>query len=219
MRLIFLGPPGAGKGTQAKAVCQGRGLAHVATGDILRGEVKAETDLGRKARQYMDAGALVPDDLIIAMVGKRLSAPDCRAGYVFDGFPRTAAQAEALDKLLAGRGEKLDAVINVDTDVAVIVDRLGGRRTCLACGATYHVTHNPPPAGERCPAAAGNPHEIVQRDDDKPEVIRHRLENYRRQTAELIRRYDRAGLLRRVDGNGGIDEIRTAVMAIVDSLH
>ena len=218
MRLIFLGPPGTGKGTQAQVVCQGRHLAHVATGDILRGEVKADSELGRKARRYMDAGQLVPDELIIEMVDRRLAADDCRGGYVFDGFPRTAAQAEALDALLERRGEKLDAVIYMDTDDEVIVKRLGGRRSCVACGATYHVTFNPPPAGEACPAADGKPHEIIQRDDDKPEVIRKRLEAYQAQTAELIERYEAVGLLKRVDGNGDIASIQAAVERIVDSL-
>ncbi len=218
MRLIFLGPPGAGKGTQAKVVCERKSLAHVATGDILRGEVKAASELGLKAKEFMDAGGLVPDELIIEMVGKRLAADDCKGGFAFDGFPRTAAQAEALDKLLAGRGEKLDAVVYIDTDAGVIVERLGGRRSCVACGATYHVKYNPPVEGEACPAADGKPHEIVQRDDDTPDVIRKRLDTYQAQTAALIDRYDGQGVLRRVDGNGDIESIKAAIADIVDSL-
>jgi adenylate kinase len=218
MRLIFLGPPGAGKGTQAKTVCSKYGVAHVATGDILRSEVQAASPLGEKARRYMDDGALVPDELIIEMVGKRLEAEDCRNGFVFDGFPRTAAQAEALDGLLARRGERLDAVLYVDTDPERIVERLAGRRSCLRCGATFHVAHNPPPPRGVCPAGSGEPCQIVRRDDDEPEVIRKRLAAYEAQTAALIRRYEQQRLLRRIDGNGSIDEIRAAVDAVVAPL-
>ncbi|EHM09760.1 adenylate kinase family protein [Thermanaerovibrio velox DSM 12556] len=204
MRVILLGPPGAGKGTQAAAVKERFQIPHISTGDMLREHVKEGTELGRKAKEYMDGGKLVPDDLIIAMMEDRLSKEDCAGGFLLDGFPRTLPQAEALDRLLSKMGIKLDGVVLLDVSDDVVVERLSGRRVCRSCGAIYHVSFHPSSRGDLCEACGG---ELYQRDDDREEVIRRRLKVYHEQTAPLESYYEGKGLLRRVSGEGATDAV------------
>ena len=204
MRIILLGAPGAGKGTQADTIKQKYPVAHISTGDILRANVKAGTELGRNAKTFMDAGKLVPDEVIIGMVEKRLEEPDCKDGFMLDGFPRTTPQAEALDKLLKKLGLKLDAAVELDVSDEVVVGRLTTRRGCKSCGEIYNtVTKQTKVAGicDKC----GGP--VVQRDDDREEVIRKRLAVYHEQTAPLIEYYRAQGLLITVDAAGGKDVV------------
>ena len=199
--LVFLGPPGAGKGTQAKRLAKDLGLVHISTGDILREAVKNQTPLGRKAKEYMDRGELVPDDLIIALIEEVMPS---EGGVIFDGFPRTIAQAEALDEMLNRKGLKLDAVILFDVPDEVVVERLSGRRVCPGCGAVYHMKFNPPKKDEICDRCGT---ELIQREDDREEVVRNRLEVYRKQTAPLVEYYKRKGILIRLDASGDIEEV------------
>jgi len=195
MNLIFIGPPGAGKGTHAVRLAQQLSIPQISTGDMLRGHVKAQTQLGLEAKKYMDAGELVPDDVIIGMVKVRLQEADCRNGYIFDGFPRTVAQAEALEKFT-----KIDAVLNLIVSDQVIIDRLSGRRVCPDCNGTFHIKHLDNP--EVCPTCGGK---LVIRKDDQPETVLNRLEVYRRQTEPLIDYYKQKGLLRDANGEGTLD--------------
>jgi adenylate kinase len=204
MRLIFLGPPGAGKGTQAVFVKETYGLAHISTGDILRVQVKQETELGKAAKGYMDAGKLVPDDVIIGMIRERLGEEDCAKGFILDGFPRTVPQAVALAELLKSMGRHLTAVICFDAADDLLVERLSGRRTCRNCGAIYNVSFHPPGKENVCDACGGS---LMQRDDDREEVIRNRLRVYKEQTAPLIEHYEHEGLLRRFDAGGAPDSL------------
>jgi adenylate kinase len=213
VRLIMLGPPGSGKGTQAQTVISRFGIPQVSTGDILRASIKAGAELGRKAKAFMDAGQLVPDDVIIGIIRDRLAADDCKGGYLFDGFPRTVAQAEALDAMLAARGEKLDHVVCIEVPDEEIVGRLTGRLTCPSCGAMYHaVTMRPKNEGvcDRCA------HGLIVRDDDKEETIRKRLGAYHAQTSPLIDYYQQKSLLRRVAGVGAVDDIRARVAKVFE---
>ncbi|MBL8725885.1 MAG: adenylate kinase [Planctomycetes bacterium] len=196
-RCVFLGAPGAGKGTQAKKVAEGARLAHISTGDMLRAQVAAGTALGLEAKGYMDAGKLVPDQLIIAMVKARIAEPDAAHAWILDGFPRTLAQAEALDKSLSG-ASALSHVIAFAVPEAVLVGRLSGRRTCGSCGAIWHIESNPTRVAGVCDACGGA---LVHRSDDRPEAITKRLEVYRSQTAPLLAYYRDRGLLREVDAN------------------
>lgn len=204
MRIVLLGPPGAGKGTQAARLVGQLGLAHVSTGDILRSAVRDDTPLGRQAKGYMDAGELVPDPLILDLVGQRLEAPDCGRGFVLDGFPRTVAQADGLAALLAKRGEALDAVVTLEVPEDILVQRLASRRVCAACGRDYNTVSRPPRREGVCDACGG---QVIQRDDDKESTIRRRLSVYREQTRPLIEYYERRGLLRRVRGDQGPDAV------------
>jgi len=208
MRFIFLGPPGAGKGTQAKGEAEEKGLLYIATGDQLRAAVKAGTAMGVEAKKYMDSGQLVPDDVIIGIVRDLLTADTESKGVVFDGFPRTVPQAEALDALLGERDEVLDAVIYFDVPDEAIVGRLGGRRVCRACGKTYHADHLKPQVEGVCDVCGG---ELYQRDDDKPETVLNRLQVYKDQTADLLGYYEGQGLLVRIDGDQSIDAVGQAV--------
>ncbi len=201
MNLVFLGPPGAGKGTQAKRLAQELSLKHISTGDILREAVKNETPLGKKAKEYMDRGELVPDDLIIALIEEVMPEG---GGVIFDGFPRTIAQAEALDEMLSRKGMEVDKVILFDVDDDVVVERLSGRRVCSKCGTVYHIKYNPPKNDEVCDVCGTK---LVQRDDDKEEVVRNRLEVYRKQTAPLIEYYEGKGILIRLDASRDIEEV------------
>lgn len=196
MRLIFLGSPGAGKGTQAAVLKERHGVAHISTGDILRDNVKGGTPLGKTAKEYMDSGRLVPDDVIIGMMEERLVQPDCRKGFILDGFPRTVPQAEALDALLGRLGMALDGVVLFDVTADVVVKRLTGRRVCDKCGAIFHVLFRKPRVQGICDLCGGN---IVQRDDDREEVVLKRLDVYDEQTAPLIGYYERKKNLVRVD--------------------
>ena len=213
MRLAFLGPPGAGKETQARELARRWGIPQVATGDMLRESVAAGTALGREAKAYMDRGYLVPDALIVAMVGERLSRPDAARGYILDGFPRTIPQAEALARLLDERGEKLDRVVYFDVSEAELLRRMTGRRVCRVCQAAYHADFAPPARPDVCDRCGG---ELYQRDDDRPETVRRRLAVYATQTEPLLAHYRDQGLLATVRGEGPIDEIRAALLRLVD---
>jgi len=204
MRLILLGPPGAGKGTQAKLLVDTLGIPQVSTGDMLRAAVKAGTPLGREAKQYMDRGALVPDGVIVGLVRERLQQADCTRGYILDGFPRTVAQAEALGKTLAELKASLDHVVSLEVPTEDLVLRIAGRRTCRNCGAMYHVRFSPSRTAGRCDACGGD---TYQREDDREETVRRRLQVYTDQTAPLIDFYAARGLLRRVEGTGEIADI------------
>ena len=212
MRVILLGPPGAGKGTQAQRLTQKLGIPQVSTGDILRAAVAAGTGLGREAKAVMDQGALVPDSVVIGIIRERLAAPDCARGYILDGFPRTAAQAEALGEMLQALGTPLTAVLSLTVDPEELVRRLGGRRTCGSCGAAYHLETAPPRRAGLCDRCGGG---LLQRDDDRDETIRKRLAVYREQTAPLVAYYRGRGLLKEVDGRGDIDAIFTRICRLL----
>ena len=214
MRIILVGPPGAGKGTQAEKIVAKYNVAHISTGDILRANVKAGTELGKKAKSFMDAGALVPDDVIVGMMRGRLAEDDCKNGFILDGFPRTVPQAEALDSLLAEMGIKLDGVILRDVDDDTVVERLCGRRMCKKCGRIFHVSFKPSSKGDLCDECGG---ELYQRDDDKEEVIRQRLAVYHSQTAPLVDYYGKAGLLLRVPGAEAGDKVLGHIEAMLGS--
>jgi adenylate kinase len=202
MNIIFLGPPGAGKGTQAQRICAALNIPQISTGDILRRAMKEGTETGLKAKSYIDAGQLVPDEVIIDIVKERLAMEDCRGGYILDGFPRTVPQAEALDTFA-----KIDSVIELAVDDQVLVNRLSGRRVCVKCGATYHLSML---NGATTCAACGE--ELIQRNDDKAETVLNRLKVYHDQTAPLIGYYEKKGLLRKVDGDQGVDSTFEAIM-------
>ncbi|MBQ8091836.1 MAG: adenylate kinase [Pyramidobacter sp.] len=214
MRIILVGPPGAGKGTQAEKIVAKYDVAHISTGDILRANVKAGTELGKKAKSYMDAGGLVPDDVIVGMMRGRLAEDDCRNGFILDGFPRTVPQAEALTELLADMGLKLDGVILLDVDDETVVERLCGRRMCKSCGRIFHVSFKPSSKGNLCDECGG---ELYQRDDDKESVIRQRLAVYHSQTAPLVDYYGKAGLLLRVPGAEAGDKVLSHIEAMLGS--
>lgn len=214
MKLILLGPPGAGKGTQAKLLTERYGIPQIATGDILRAAVQAGTALGVQARGYMDAGALVPDEVVIGIVRERLQEDDCRNGFILDGFPRTVAQADALQANLAALGRELDRVVSLTVDADELVARLTGRRTCRGCGRGYHVAFDPPQQADRCDACGG---ELFQRDDDRETTIRKRLEVYAQQTAPLIDYYRVAGLLTELDGMQPIPTVQEQVLAVLQA--
>jgi adenylate kinase len=209
-RVAFLGPPGAGKGTQARDLAQEWRVPHLATGDMLREAVAAGTPLGREAKGYMDQGALVPDDVIIRMMGERLGKADAGRGFILDGFPRTIAQAEALAKLLKDLGQTLDTVIYFDVSEPELLRRLTGRRVCRACGHSYHMTSNPPKRAGVCDECGG---ELYQRDDDAETTVRKRLDVYQRQTAPLLDYYRQRSLLATVSGEGPLATIRDSIRA------
>ena len=214
MKIIMLGAPGAGKGTQAKMIAAKYQIPHISTGDIFRSNIKNGTELGRKAKEYMDQGLLVPDELTVDLVMDRLSQDDCQRGYILDGFPRTIPQAEALTAALAKRGEKMDFAIDVDVPDANIVSRMSGRRACTGCGATYHIVHNPSKKGELC-EVCGEP--LVLRDDDKPETVQKRLSVYHEQTQPLIEYYSGQKILRTVDGTQPMDDVFAAIIKILEA--
>jgi adenylate kinase len=200
----MLGPPGAGKGTQAKRLAARLGIPHISTGDILRDAAAAGTPLGREARRYMDDGHLVPDRVIVGLVEERLAAPDAQRGFVLDGFPRTVPQAEAFEALLTRRGTPLDAVVQIAVPRDELVRRLAGRRVCGACGTMYHVSLGPPRHDGVCDGCGGT---LVQREDDREETIARRMEVYERETAPLVARYRTTGLLREIPGTGSRDDV------------
>lgn len=213
MNLILFGPPGAGKGTQAQFIVERLGIPQVSTGDMLRAAVKAQTPLGLKAKEIMESGGLVSDDVVLGIVKERLAQPDCDGGFVLDGFPRTIPQADALDKMLSEIGREIDDVISLDIDDAHIVQRLSGRRACSACGKGYHITYDPPMRVDLCDLC-GNA--LVQREDDQESTILNRLKVYGQQTAPLKDYYDRSGLLRHVDGSGSIKEIQQQISVFLE---
>jgi adenylate kinase len=212
VRLIFLGPPAAGKGTQARRLAAEYGLAHISTGDILRAAVKAGTPLGRQAQQFMDRGALVPDDVMIGIIRERLQLPDCARGFILDGFPRTIAQAEALAGLLASLGKPIDYVVNMEVPVEEVLRRMSGRLTCQNCGTMFNWILNPPRVPGRCDCCGGP---LVQRVDDRAETVHERLAIYRQSTQPLIEYYRNQGLLRTVDGTGTIDAIAKRIIEAI----
>jgi len=212
MRIVMLGAPGAGKGTQAKMIASRYEVPHVSTGDIFRANIKNGTELGKKAKAYMDAGQLVPDGLTVDLLMDRISQPDCGKGYVLDGFPRTIPQAECLEKALSERGENVDFAIDVEVPDENIVNRMGGRRACLSCGATYHLVHIPPKVEGICDHCGS---ELVLRDDDRAETVKNRLEVYHAQTQPLIDFYAARKVLHKVDGTQEMDKVFTDIVKIL----
>ncbi len=214
MKIIMLGAPGAGKGTQAKMIADKFGIPHISTGDIFRANIKNGTELGKKAKEYMDQGQLVPDELTVEILLDRVAQDDCKNGYVLDGFPRTIPQADVLDKELTKLGDKVDYAINVDVPDENIVRRMSGRRACLKCGATYHIEHIPPKKEGICDTCGS---ELVQRDDDKPETVQNRLKVYHEQTQPLIEYYDGKNILRTVDGTKDMQEVFNSIVSILNA--
>lgn len=212
MKIIMLGAPGAGKGTQAKMIAEKYGVPHVSTGDIFRANIKNGTELGMEAKKYMDQGQLVPDELTVKILLDRVAQPDCEKGYVLDGFPRTIPQAEVLDSALAELGETIDYAINVDVPDENIVKRMSGRRACLGCGATYHMEHIPPKKEGICDTCG---QELVLREDDRPETVLNRLKVYHDQTQPLIDFYTGKGVLKAVDGTVDMKDVFAAITAIL----
>ena len=212
MKIIMLGAPGAGKGTQAKKIAEKYQIPHISTGDIFRANIKGGTELGMKAKTFMDQGMLVPDEITIGMLMDRIGQEDCINGYVLDGFPRTIPQAESLTKALAERGEKVDYAINVDVPDENIINRMSDRRACLGCGATYHITFNPPVKEGICDTCG---QELVLRDDDKPETVKKRLDVYHQQTQPLIDYYKNAEVLAEVDGTQPMDAVFQGIVEIL----
>ncbi|HEX2770092.1 MAG TPA: adenylate kinase [Geobacteraceae bacterium] len=205
MNLILLGPPGAGKGTQAKILAKKFKIPQISTGDILRGAVKDQTPMGIKAKGYMDAGALVPDEVVVGIVEERLAKPDCASGFILDGFPRTVGQADALKRTLAGMGKTIEHVISITVDKEELLGRITGRRTCRLCGKGYHLLFDPPKRNGACDECGGG---LFQRDDDSEETMRNRLDVYEKQTAPLIAYYAHGSLLRTICGTGSIEDIQ-----------
>jgi adenylate kinase len=215
MYLVLLGPPGAGKGTQAERLEENLDLPHVSSGELFRENMRDETELGLLAKTYIDRGDLVPDDVTIGMIRKRLSRPDCGRGAILDGFPRTQPQALALDNMLADMGRRLDGVLYLSVPDEELVRRLSGRWLCRECQTAYHTVFSPPTTGGLCDVCGG---QLYQREDDKPETVRARLDVYHERTAPLIEYYRNQGLLVEVDGSGDIEAVQAAMLAAVRSL-
>ncbi len=210
MIVVLMGPPGAGKGTQAARLAERLDVPHVASGDLFREALAAGTPLGVQAQGYMGRGELVPDDIVVQMVLERLARPDCQRGVILDGFPRTAAQAEALTAALAAQGRRMEAALLIEVPDAAILERMTGRRICRQCQAPYHIKFNPPAHAGICDRCGG---ELYQRDDDREETVRKRLEVYRAQTLPLVAYYRAQGVLQEVDGLGGLDEVTARLLA------
>jgi len=213
MNIVLLGPPGAGKGTQAKRIQDEYGLVQLSTGDMLRAAAKSGTEIGKKAKALMDAGKLVPDDVVIQLIAERIEEPDCKKGFILDGFPRTTKQAEALDAMLADKGLKLDHVIELEVDDDALVDRISGRFTCARCGAGYHERYHRPKKDGVCDKCGST--EFVRRADDKAETVKTRLAAYHAQTAPILPYYRAKGSLKAVDGMASIDDVTAAVRKIL----
>ncbi len=212
MKIIMLGAPGAGKGTQAKMIADKYSVPHISTGDIFRANIKNGTELGMEAKKYMDQGQLVPDELTVKILLDRVAQDDCQNGYVLDGFPRTIPQANVLDEALNKLGEKIDFAVNVDVPDENIIRRMGGRRACVSCGATYHIEHVPPKTEGICDRCNS---ELILRDDDKPETVKNRLEIYHEQTQPLIEFYEAKGVLKNVDGTVDMKDVFAAIVSIL----
>ena len=212
MKIIMLGAPGAGKGTQAKKIAAKYGIPHISTGDIFRANIKNNTELGKKAKTYMDKGELVPDELVVDLIMDRFKEADCANGYVLDGFPRTIPQAEALDKALAANNETVDYAINVEVPDENIINRMSGRRACVACGSTYHIVYAPTKVEGICDRCGK---ELILRDDDKPETVQNRLNVYHKQTQPLIDFYKNKGVLAEVDGTVDMEDVFNAIVKIL----
>ena len=216
LNLILLGPPGSGKGTQGERLQEDLHVPYYATGDILRGAVRDGTELGQKAKEYMDAGDLVPDELIVDVIGERIATAEARDGFILDGFPRTTGQADALDEKFGQLGRTLSAAILIDVGEEEVIRRLGGRRTCVNDGQIFHVEFDPPKEEGVCDVCGG---ELIVRDDDKPEVIRHRLATYADKTEPLVERYETSGKLRRVDGDRPPDEVAEEIRGLLATMR
>ena len=214
MKIIMLGAPGAGKGTQAKLIAEKFGIPHISTGDIFRANIKEGTELGKEAKQYMDKGQLVPDELTVRILLDRVGKDDCKNGYVLDGFPRTIPQAQVLDNEVAKLGDKIDYAIDVDVPDENIIRRMSGRRACLKCGATYHIEHVPPKKEGICDVCGS---ELVLRDDDKPETVKERLAVYHKQTQPLIDHYSRFNILRTVDGTQDVQVVFENIVKFLEA--
>ena len=212
MKIIMLGAPGAGKGTQAKKIAAQYSIPHISTGDLFRANIKNNTELGQKAKTYMDKGELVPDSLVVDLIMDRFKEADCANGYVLDGFPRTIPQAEALDNALKANGEKVDFAINVEVPDENIINRMSGRRACVGCGATYHIKYNPTKVEGVCDACG---EKLILRDDDKPETVKNRLSVYHEQTQPLIDYYNKAGVLAEVDGTKDMEDVFKDIVNIL----
>lgn len=212
MKIIMLGAPGAGKGTQAKKIAEVCQIPHISTGDIFRANIKQGTELGKKAKEYMDKGALVPDELTCNLVVDRIKQDDCAKGYILDGFPRTIPQADALTDALKAIGQKMDYAVNIDVPDENIVRRMSGRRACVGCGATYHIVYNPPKKEGICDTCG---QKLILRDDDKPETVQNRLKVYHEQTQPLIDYYQAQGILVSVDGTKDMDQVFEDILAII----
>ena len=212
MKIIMLGAPGAGKGTQAKQIADKFQIPHISTGDIFRANIKEGTELGTKAKAFMDKGELVPDELTVQLVVDRIAKDDCKRGFVLDGFPRSIPQAEVLDETLAKMGEKMDYAIDVDVPDENIVNRMGGRRACVNCGATYHIVNVPTKVEGICDKCGS---ETILRDDDKPETVQKRLSVYHTQTQPLIEYYKKQGILKSVDGTRPMDDVFADIVRIL----
>lgn len=215
LNLILIGPPGAGKGTQAERLRNDFHLPFISTGDMLRGHVKEGTELGKAAKSHMDAGGLVPDDLIVAMIAQRLEEDDARDGFILDGFPRTPVQAQALEGQLSSEGRRITAALYIDVPDAEVVKRISGRRVCVKAGHNYHVDYDPPKIPDVCDQDGSR---LIQRDDDKPEVVQKRLNVYHEKTAPLIEYYDEQGLMRRIDGTRSPTEVHDHIRAVIATL-
>lgn len=213
MKIIMLGAPGAGKGTQAKRIAEKYNIPHISTGDIFRANIKNGTELGKKAKTYMDQGLLVPDELVVDLVVDRVAQDDAKNGYVLDGFPRTIPQAEALDAALEKINDKVDYAIDVDVPDSNIIDRMSGRRACVGCGGTYHIVYNPTKAEGVCDACGG---QLILRDDDKPETVENRLKVYHDQTQPLIDYYTKKSILKSVDGTKDMNEVFENIVKILE---
>ena len=213
MKIVMLGAPGAGTGTQAKMIAAKYGIPHISTGDIFRANIKNGTELGEKAKQYMDQGLLVPDELTLALIMDRFAQADCENGYVLDGFPRTIAQAEALTASLKAQNDALDFAIDVDVPDENIIERMGGRRACINCGGTYHILFNPPQKSGVCDLCGG---ELSIRKDDLPETVKKRLTVYHEQTQPLIDYYKGEGILRTVDGTQDVNDVFASITALFE---
>ena len=213
MKIILMGPPGAGKGTQAEKLTDLYQIPHISTGDMFRKAQKDGTELGLKAKSYMDQGQLVPDEVTVGIVKERLAEADCKNGFLLDGFPRTVQQADALDKILAELGMTLDCVVNIEVDKAFLVDRLTGRRVCRACGATYHIANKAPKVENVCDKCGG---ELYQRADDTIETVSNRLDVYAAQTAPLIDYYKSKGIMSSIDGSKSMEEVLADIRTALD---
>ena len=213
MKIIMLGAPGAGKGTHAKKITEKYGIPAISTGDIFRENIKNGTELGKKAKEYMDAGNLVPDELVCDLVVDRLKQDDCKNGYILDGFPRTIPQAEALTAALAKNDDAIDYALEIFIEDQAIIDRMSGRRVCKSCGATYHVVNIPPKTEGVCDECDG---ELIVRDDDAPETVKKRLDVYHEQTAPLIDYYKKQGILKVIDGSKGLDTCFEEICGILE---
>ncbi|MZQ74852.1 MAG: adenylate kinase [Peptoclostridium sp.] len=214
MRLVLLGPPGAGKGTQALSIVQKYDIPHISTGDIFRKNIKEGTELGRQAKDYMDKGLLVPDELVVEIVKSRLMEDDCKAGFLLDGFPRTVNQADELDKVLGEMNMNLDKVVNIEVDKSILIGRAVGRRMCRNCGAAYHIEFNPSKEADKCDHCGG---ELYQRDDDNEETVTKRIEVYLDQTTPLVEYYTQKGILVNIDGQQSIGKVLEDIVKALGS--